>query len=279
MYTRTALPDGLERLIRTAMDTAHEAGQIDVVSRLESALHLSQPIVTRFDLDILAGEVRRSGMLVPLSRGERALLMALAIQRRSCTRAELVEMLYPHLDESNGATQLKVYVHRVRRRLGDPQAILFTGNGYLLGPNMDVDYWQVQTEIAEATRGRGGLSGDALVRLNQFRLRLVRRDVSWVADREWGVALERRLEALLFDVTTRLGEAALAAGDSARAVRFATEIANLDPCDERGVNLLIRAHLVAHDRDAAAQALRRYERTLRQEYNARPSPELIALVS
>src|SRR5581483_6953040 len=126
MYTPTAFSDGLERLVRNAVDTARQTGQHDVVSRLEAVLQLTAGTgAATIELDLLAGEVRRGGDRVALARGERALLIALAVRRRPCTRDELVELLYPHLDEATAAVQLKVYVHRVRRRLDDPRAIVF----------------------------------------------------------------------------------------------------------------------------------------------------------
>lgn len=280
MYSPTVVSDGLERLIRSAIQTAQQSGQTEVLARLEAVLgRPDNEAPSRYELDLLAAEVRRGPIVIALSRGERALLIALALQRRPCTRAELVELLYPHLDELNAATQLKVYVHRVRRRLGDPQTIVFSANGYRLGSNVDVDFWQVQSEITQATRMGGALTQDVRNRLNQIRVRLERRNVSWNGDHEWGNALERRLEALLFDVTARLGEAALADRDSTEALRLATEISNLDPCDERGVKLMIRAHLSAGDRDAAIRSLRRYERALREELDARPSPEIAVLLN
>src|SRR5579884_148011 len=126
MYSPTVFSDGLERLVRNAVDTARQTGQYDVVSRLEAVLQLASVAGddSALELDLLAGEVRRGGNRVALARGERALLIALAVRRRSCTRDDLVELLYPHLDEATAVVQLKVYVHRVRRRLDDPRAIV-----------------------------------------------------------------------------------------------------------------------------------------------------------
>ena len=271
-----AVHQGLDTLIRDALHLAVQVGRPEIVSSLEAAL--SATAEGGFELDVLAGEVRQRGRVVALSRGERTLLIALAIQRRPCTSSQLIELLYPHLDEASAGTQLKVYVHRVRRRLGDPQAIVTVSNTYRLGASIAVDYWQVEAEVAHATRLDGELGDDARHRLNEIRLRLLRRDLSWNGDHEWANGLERRLEALLFDVSVRLGEAALREDDPGAALRFATEISHLDPCDERAIRLTVMAHLAAGDPDAAARSLRRYQRVLREELDAPLSPELIALV-
>ena len=280
MYTQTAAPNGLDLLIRNALTIAHEAGRAEVASRLEAALSASHAgAAPVYELDILAGEVRLDGAVVALSRGERALLIGLALQRRPCTREELIELLYPHLDPRTVAGQLKVYLHRVRRRLGDPRAIIFKDETYRVGPNVAVDLWAVEAEVSAATKTRGPLARGARARLSVIRERLLRRSLAWAGEQEWCATLDRRLSTLLFDVTTRLGEAALAEGDLATASRLAAEIFEVDPCDERGAELAIRAALTSGDRTAATQQFRRYERVLKAEFDAQPSAELAALLS
>src|SRR5579864_935554 len=109
-------------------------------------IHPASPHIA---IDVLAGEVRRDSRTVPLSRGDHALLVVLALQRRPCSRDELIELLYPHLEFSSAASQLKVYVHRVRRRLGDPGVIAFHSDRYRLGAHVQVDLWEVEADVAE----------------------------------------------------------------------------------------------------------------------------------
>lgn len=280
MYAQTVAPNGLDLLIRNALSVALAAGRTEVVSRLEAALSASTGgEAPHYELDILAGEVRLGGATIPLSRGERALIIALALQRRPCSREELIELLYPHLDPRTVAGQLKVYLHRVRRRLGDPRAIVFKDDAYRLGSQIAVDLWAIEADVSDATKTRGPLASGARARLHAIRARLVRRNTSWAGEQEWCSTLERRLSTLLFDVTTRLGEAALADGDLATASRLAAEIFEIDPCDERGAELAIRAALTAGDRAAAVQQFRRYERVLKAEFDAEPSAELAALLA
>ncbi|MBV8074540.1 MAG: winged helix-turn-helix domain-containing protein [Candidatus Eremiobacteraeota bacterium] len=230
------------------------------------------------ELDLLAAEIRRDGIRVTLSRCERSLLALLGVQRRPCSRDELADALYPHLDPHIAAIQLKVYVHRVRRRLGDGGAIVFTGKGYKLGDSVRIDLFAAEAEVLAATRAKGNLSPKECEQLLSFRERLRRRDKAWTGDCEWSTALERRLEALAFDVTTALGEAALAVGDCATATSLAAEVFELDPCDERGAELAIRAALCVGDRALAMRHLRRYERLVKEEFDAKPSPDLLALL-
>jgi DNA-binding SARP family transcriptional activator len=144
---------------------------------------------------------------------------------------------------------------------------------------MRVDFWDIEAEVASAVRGKDTLPPLVKARLNSVRMRLRRRDSSWGRDLEWSIALERRLQGLLFDVTVRLGEAALAEGAISLAVRYAAEISDIDACDERGAELAIRAYLAARDRKAALRAFRRYERVLKQEFGAQPSSDLSSLIA
>ena len=271
--------NGLGLLIQDALAVAQQSGRADIVSRLEEALTASSGREKpRFELDILAGQVRKDGVTIALPRGERALLTILAILRRACTRDELVDLLYPHLDAHTGAIQLKVYVHRVRRRLGDAQTIVFAAERYRLGDVVAVDFWAVEADVARAVREKGGLAPEARARLERIRERLLRRDPACAPDNDWCSALERRLTDLRFDVTICLGEAALASQDCAAASRLASEIFELDPCDERGAALAIRSALCNGDRALALRQFRRYERVLKGEFDASPSPELAALL-
>ncbi|MBV8150056.1 MAG: hypothetical protein JOY59_00740 [Candidatus Eremiobacteraeota bacterium] len=188
-------------------------------------------------------------------------------------------MLYPHLDADVGFSQLKVYVHRVRRKLGYAQAILFEAEAYRLAPDVLVDLVDAEAAVADAVPTRGALAPASRARLNEIRRRLLARRIIWTDDREWCNALERRLESLLSDVTWRLGEAALADGDFAAATRLAAEVCMLDPSDERAAELAIRAHLRAGDDLGARTRFRRYERVLKKEFDMSPSAELAALVT
>jgi DNA-binding SARP family transcriptional activator len=278
MMQQSTAHNGLGDLIRSAMNLALESGRGEAVSSLQAALFAVDPASDRFEIDLLAGEVRRGGQTISLSRGERALLIAMAFRRRPCSRTELVGMLYSHLDESTAVIQLKVYVHRVRRRLRAHNAIIYQNDAYRLGGNLQADFWEVDSDVAAALRSTAGLTSQEKTRLNQIRLRLRRRDLTWSEDQEWAAALERRLQAMLFDVCVRLGEAALHDGDAVTALQFASEVLEIDSCDERGINLAIRAHLVDNDRQAALRAYRRYERVLKSDLDATPSADLTALM-
>jgi DNA-binding SARP family transcriptional activator len=271
---------GLDLIIQDACELALRAGRHDLADRLERVLATAgerdRPC---HEVDLLAGEIRRDGSLIRLSRGERALLFVLSLQRKPCNREELVEMLYPQLDAAVACVQLKVYVHRVRRRMQDDGVVIFQKDSYRLGKDVRVDLWETEGIVAAVMRTHGALDDATRIRLDAIRYRLLRRDLSWFDDREWCSRLQRRLESLLFDVTVRLGESALACEDTALALKLSSEIFDLDPCDERGAELAMRAHLSAGNHAEALRHYRRFERALREEFGAKPSTALNLLIA
>ena len=280
MHSGSTAAGGLDVLIRNALCEALKAGRSEVILSLEAALSAAgEQRRQSCEIDVLAAEVRLEGTRVRLSRGELALTMALALQRRRCSREELIELLYPHMDLDTAATQLRVYVYRVRRQLRSPRAIIFQTDGYHINPDFIVDFREIEAFVGDAMQTRGALDHATIARLDGVRKRLINRNVAWMGDREWCNTLDRRLQMLLFDVTTRLGEAALVHGDVRAASLLATEILDLDPCDERGAELAIRSRLGVGDRVGAVRQFRRYERALREEYAASPSAELSALLA
>lgn len=90
------------------------------------------------DIHVLRGEVFVGGVLETLARSEFAILIALGRRSRAYSVVELGDLLYPELDADNAANRLRVYVHRIRRRLGRG-AIVAEAGGYRLGSAVDVD--------------------------------------------------------------------------------------------------------------------------------------------
>jgi len=98
-------------------------------------------------------------------------------------------------------------------------------------------------------------------------------------DAEWLDELRRRLGDVRLRALECLGEVWLARGDAALAARDAEEAIRLDPFRESAHRLLIRAHLAAGDRGAAARAFDACRRVLGEELGVAPAPSTVALVA
>jgi DNA-binding SARP family transcriptional activator len=96
---------------------------------------------------------------------------------------------------------------------------------------------------------------------------------------EWLDTLRRRLADVRLRALECLAETWIAHGDHALAARDAAEAIAIDPFRESAHRLLIRAHLAAGDRGAAAEALAACRQVLHDELGVTPSPTTLALLT
>jgi DNA-binding SARP family transcriptional activator len=97
-------------------------------------------------------------------------------------------------------------------------------------------------------------------------------------DAEWLDALRRRLADVRLRALECLAETWIAHGDVALAARDAREAIGVDPFRESAHRLLIRAHLAAGERGAAAEALFACRQVLHDELGVTPSAATLALL-
>jgi len=96
---------------------------------------------------------------------------------------------------------------------------------------------------------------------------------------EWLDLLRARLGEIRLRALECLGEVWIARGDEALAARDAGEAIRIDPFRESAHRLLIRAHITAGDRGAAARAYEACKRVLAEELGVEPSAETVALAT
>ena len=233
----------------------------------------SPPII----VEVASGTVRRGRELVALSEGETALAIALARSPRPSTSSELVEMLWPDLDEANGARALQTCVYRLRAKIGDPNAVESVAQGYRLRRGTSVDVWEADRLLAEVPASaapdefqRARLEG--VVR----RLGSARRmsNFTW----EWYAEMERRVAELLRLARQRLADDELKRGRPQRALEIAREMIAADEFDESSRELAIRAHLLIGDVAEGRREFRRYRDLLLRELSTEPAASLAALL-
>jgi len=93
---------------------------------------------------ILEGIVRIGNRTVELSGREFALFALLALQAGPMTSGAIAEKLWPDVGTQAGIACARVYVNRLRKRLGDPNAIVSSKRAYARGAH-------VRTDIAVTT--------------------------------------------------------------------------------------------------------------------------------
>lgn len=222
------------------------------------------------------GTVMRGGEPVPVSDGVLALLAALAVDSHGSSRERLVDRLWPDLPGDAAYNALKMCVHRARRQLGDPSAVVAVGGGYALAPEVDVDLPWLERMLDRIRRG--AVDDEDAPALDETFARLVRGRPAAFGSWEWFDRFESELTAATHELGAYLGERALRSGKTARALEIAQALTRLDPLDERAHRIAMSAHLAAHDRAAAILEYRGYKTMLATELETEPSDDLKRLL-
>lgn len=167
-----------------------------------------------------ATEVRLIGEALALSRREMELLLALALHGGPRDRATLAAMLWPDTPEREGGRAVAVYVGRLRKRLGDPELISSSRDGYRLACRVDVDLDRLE-ELAEGRRKRQADDPELEKAISSKHHRLSQ----WVATSDWLAPYVRRYDSALDRIRRSRALKAEANGDTKSARRYAGLIA------------------------------------------------------
>lgn len=212
--------------------------------------------------------------LTPKARKTRALIALVASANRPVPRATLIDLLWGDRGEEQAKASLRQALYELRG---------LAGSGYLIADRESVsigpkklasDHQAILRHIADrdANALAPALEAIALPLLGGLD------DITPELD-DWLRDERARLAASLAEGARDAGESALCAGNVALARRLADQIERLDPLDERGTQLGIRADLAGGDRAAAARRHGRFAARLKQQLDIAPSAETAALLS
>lgn len=170
-----------------------------------------------------------------LTPRETDVLMALAVSRRPLSTDTLVERVWPEQDPERTRLSLKVYVYRLRRRLGSAAAIAYNQLLWSLGAGVrvDIDEWQ---RLARP-------ESQPLTAQSLAELRLAYEKLSaGTSDLYLRSALFEHIDELLrqvlFRVATRLMEDARRRQSLGSAISIAHEMSQVDGDDSAWNNKL-----------------------------------------
>ncbi len=222
-------------------------------------------------VEVLNGRVTLEGQPVSLSRRELQLVVALALKGPS-EASVIADELWPNADADCARQGLKVYVHRVRRRLGHA-FIVHEYDRYRLCHEAVVDLSEVEGLLkTQRNPDVGSTDTDSLLNLAR-RLRRVQ----WPSKLEggtWLAAHATRLAEAGRTVALRAARCAFDCSLFDRAISILKELLVDDPCDEEAQELILRVHLSRGEQGAAAREYRRYAAMLRAELDVAPSKAL-----
>jgi DNA-binding SARP family transcriptional activator/predicted negative regulator of RcsB-dependent stress response len=220
------------------------------------AIHLLGPPA------VSAGGVR---VTPPRGRKAWALLAYLVAERRAVPRERLAGLLFEDAADPLGA--LRWNLSELRRLLGASASLGGSSVALELPPGTFVDVQAVlsgrwQDAATAPGLGRELLEGMAFPTSPSFE--------TWLTNER------RHLEAACQAVLAEAAEASLATGAHGAAADHAARLVAIDPFDERGQELLIRAYAAGGDARSAARQLESCRDLLRRELGREPGPALLA---
>ncbi|MCL7937506.1 MAG: tetratricopeptide repeat protein [marine benthic group bacterium] len=228
------------------------------------------------ELRLLGGAVLRteSGPVTgPASyRHPVALLASLAASSSyTLSRAKLIGLLWPDVSESKGRNRLTSCLYHVRQAAG-PGTLTSVGGALRLEPTaVRCDVWEFDEAIE---RGDDAAAADLYAGpfLDGFYL-------DGASLFEQRMEKERhRLDRAYRSALQRLTEQAAGSGDAIKASHWWQERAIADPYDSTVASGLVRSLVAAGRRIEALKAADRHVEVLRQEFDAEPAEEFLALV-
>jgi DNA-binding SARP family transcriptional activator len=217
-------------------------------------------------------------------RQARRVFVRLAASHGPVPHVDLADDLWDTEWPAAWEVSLRALISKLRTILaavGAPDAIVSRDATYALhlpaGTWLDVDAAHDAIHRAEVARGVGDDAGAGAWALAARAI--ATRPLLPGEEGEWLEGLRRRLIDVRLRALECLGGIWVARGDPALAARDAAEAIGLDPFRESAHRLLIRAHLAAGDRAAAAHALARLRTLPADELGIAPSPETLELLA
>ena len=175
---------------------------------------------------------------------------------------------------------LKVYISRLRKRLGRYTSIRSSAHGYAIDGAIEVDLVAVDgvlRNIRHAVRA-GACDGAELQTLLWWFKRLHAGPVGDLRGRSWLTARLAAIEREVEELALLVAREALKTGNYKDAARIAADIISIDACDEYATEILMRAHAALGEMSAARRVLKTYERALEDEVGVRPSSDLYSIL-
>ncbi len=284
-------------MIRLALQWAERTDSTALRASIEayrngsSNLGLLGPMIERFrdepaarrvrdtqapEISVFTGAVTIGATSIRLSPRERELLFYLALAQRACSRAELLETIWPESSERSPSV-LRVYVSRIRTRMRDPQVITLLESGeYQIATYVRVDLDDAENAVRTAGDGR---TLDASTRVQLSRFAQTQTAPASIRAWEWFASYARHASELSRRAALLLAADAIDRGAPGEAREYADRLIAFDAYDEAAWEVLIRAALITGDTASAQRSYRKFSELLASELNAEPSTKLSELVT
>ncbi|MGH3635799.1 MAG: ATP-binding protein, partial [Mycobacterium sp.] len=229
-------------------------------------------------VDLLGGVEISNADSAQLRGSARAVaLLAYLVSRQGSPqpRAHLAALMWPDSADAQARTNLRRELHHLRTLLHNSPN-LQADPGFLCwrpGPHCVVDVGEFLAACKDAVIAVDLADRDAVERHGGLVLALYRGPFLPGCYDDWALGTRQQLARTCVDVCDRVAAYWLAYGDSAAAAAFARKRVLLEPLEEQGYRLLMRAQLESRDRAGAMRTYHRCASVLERELGVKPSRE------
>jgi LuxR family transcriptional regulator, maltose regulon positive regulatory protein len=218
----------------------------------------------------------------------RQLLQLLLVDRgRMLSRERIMDMLWPGLDITAAANNLRVTVSRLTKAIepnrpdGAPAHYVIQ-QGDTFGFNVAAEHQYDAAEFVGAIeQGRAAIArGQRAEAIGAFRRALSLYGGTFLPDclyEDWSVVERERLGLLFTEASLKLGALLLEDGAPHEAIGLAWRVLEHDQAQEEAYQLLMRAYSGLGERSTALRLYARCVQALEQELGVEPLPETIDL--
>jgi DNA-binding SARP family transcriptional activator len=228
----------------------------------------------RFDL--LSCRLFARGVEVRLTPHETAFLAFLALNAGGASREELSEQFFAHLGDG-ARNAIKVLVHRLREKIGQPSAIRYSEGRYSLDHSPAEELRALEREVLLGD-GAAVLEPALREKFVESRRRLRQARPKAFVDQAWFERTEWRLKLVEQSLAVRIARDALASGDPCGALEYVADIVRSDLLDEDATEIHMRANIRLGRRAEAVAEFERYLRAIARESGGKPAQHLRALL-
>ncbi|HEX4684983.1 MAG TPA: BTAD domain-containing putative transcriptional regulator [Gemmatimonadaceae bacterium] len=216
------------------------------------------------ELSALTAQPRRVMLLVHL---------ALAEPRGFRSRDQLLALFWPDHDDAHARNALSQAVHFLRRSLGAEALLSRPDDQLRVDPELISCDAIAFEEALSAGRTDEALSLYRGPFLDGFHITAAAAELN-----HWVDGQRDRLGRLFERTLRTVAQQREAAGDSAGAVVWRRRLVEMDPFSARAAVGLMRALAAAGESESALRHARLHERLIKEELQAAPDPEIMALV-
>ncbi len=228
-------------------------------------------------VDVLAGTVAKKGVPVAVGALERVIVAALAVYRAGLSGERLADAVYHDGSVERSAAGLRVYIHRLRRRVC-ADFIVSRDRVYALGANVRVIAGELFERPMTAARLQAERA-EALENLRLFARKLRAPMTPELQDYDWYVRFAVSRHRIGRELALNVSRELARRNRHLEAIQIATELTFEDPCDEEAWHEVIQSQLALGQRSAALHGFRFLQSVLAKDLGVKPSSAVTALLA